>query len=252
MADEASDTVGGAMRIFLGTAGFVSFLIGAEILREGGPAWVGASLIAAAFPIYLSPAAWKFVVSRFGRNDVKLSLSYLSDRDSSLGPAIIRMARNSAWGRWYAAQQLVATGSPIDQLHLYQIAASVVMEKILDGDLVVRGRRRNPNRLDYEVIPPTDWHSSWLHFLRDPIVLWKMHVVPRGGVEINPDGTMRASDNTAAHRTSLLDYDSLIVDAYQFETLWPKTDALADKKRRKFLRQAWWRGLNKDERRRLS
>ena len=131
MADEASDTVGGAMRIFLGTAGFVSFLIGAEILREGGPAWVGASLIAAAFPIYLSPAAWKFVVSRFGRNDVKLSLSYLSDRDSSLGPAIIRMARNSAWGRWYAAQQLVATGSPIDQLHLYQIAASVVMEKIL-------------------------------------------------------------------------------------------------------------------------
>jgi hypothetical protein len=48
MADEASDTVGGAMRIFLGTAGFVSFLIGAEILREGGPAWVGASLIAAA------------------------------------------------------------------------------------------------------------------------------------------------------------------------------------------------------------
>jgi hypothetical protein len=139
-----------------------------------------------------------------------------------------------------------------DHGHLYQIAASVVMEKILDGDLVVRGRRRNPNRLDYEVIPPTDWHSSWLHFLRDPIALWKMHVVPRGGVEINPDGTMRASDNTAAHRTSLLDYDSLIVDAYQFETLWPKTDALADKKRRKFLRQAWWRGLNKDERRRLS
>jgi hypothetical protein len=43
------------------------------------------------------------------------SMSYLSAHDYELGPAIIEMAYRSAWGRWFAAQQLVTMGKPIDE-----------------------------------------------------------------------------------------------------------------------------------------
>lgn len=33
---------------------------------------------------------------------IERSLEYLGQKDSVLGPAIISMARYSAWGRWYA------------------------------------------------------------------------------------------------------------------------------------------------------
>jgi hypothetical protein len=248
MSDEAPDTVSGATRVFLGTAGFVSFLIGAEILREGGSSWVGTALIAAAYPIYSSLAMWKFAVSRLGRNGAKPSLSYLHQRDSDLGGAIKSMARSSAW----AAQHLVGSGSAIGEDYLLQIAGSVVRDKILDGDLDVRGRR--PGRLDYEVIPRTYWQSSAFHFVNDPISLWRMIIFPTGGVEIAPDGTIaRASDAAAAARTSqLATYDSFLIDAYQFEKLWPPNNVIADRKRRKVLRQARRRDLDKDEIQRLS
>jgi hypothetical protein len=44
----------------------------------------------------------------------------------------------------------------------------------------------------------------------------------------------------------------IIVDAYEFENLWPKKDLVADGKRRKFLRKARKRGLDKAEIQRLS
>jgi hypothetical protein len=161
------------------------------------------------------------------------------------------MAEHSAWGRWFAAQHLVNSETPIDEDHLLQTAASIVRDKILDGDLEVRGRL--PGKLDYEVIPRTDWRSSGFHFVKDPRTLWKMVIFPTGGAEIAPDGTIaRASDPKAAARNAqIAKYDSFIVDAYQFEKLWPKKSVLADRKRRKLLFQARWRGLNKDEIRRL-
>ena len=161
------------------------------------------------------------------------------------------MARQSAWGRWYAAQLLVSGGIPVDLMHLYQVAAGCVMEKILDGKLEVRGRQ--PGQLKFETISRTDWRSSALLFRKDPIALWKMHVVPTGGVEIDSDGMIEATD-AASHlrNTTLANYDSLIVDAFQFENLWPTTNALSDKKRRKFLREATRRGLDRGEIQRLS
>jgi hypothetical protein len=72
------------------------------------------------------------------------------------------------------------------------------------------------------------------------------------GARIEPDGTVRAFNAVAAQRASQLDYDSLIVDAHQFETLWPKKDALADKKRHQLLRAARKRGLDASEIRKLS
>jgi hypothetical protein len=211
---------------------------------------VAIGLIAAGLPIYLSPAAWKHLAA-FRRNEPDHTLEYLHERDSSLGSAITMMALRSAWGRWYSAQHLVNSGNPIDKKYLLQIAGSVVMDEILDGKLEVRGRR--PGRLDYQAIPRTDWRSSALYFVDDPRTIWKMVLVPRGGVEIAPDGAIaRADDVACATRTSeLANYDSLLVDSYQFERLWPKKDSLADRKTRKFLRQARKREFDKDEIKRL-
>jgi hypothetical protein len=160
------------------------------------------------------------------------------------------MAFGSAWGRWFSAQHLVNNGTPIGHRYLIHTAARIVMDKILDGDLAVRGRR--PGRLEYEDIARTDWRSSAFYVVDDPISLWRLVICPRGVVEIEPDGTVHASDSIAAQRTAQLDYDSFIVDGYQFEKLWPKTNAFADKKRRKLLREARRRRLDKDEIQRLS
>jgi hypothetical protein len=252
MADEAPDTVGGATRVFLGTAGFISFLIGAEILREGGSAWAGISLIVAAYPIYASLALWNFTASRFRRTSAKPLLSYLDQCDSDLGGAIIRMARSSAWGRLFAAQYLVDSGEPIDMGYLLQqIASHIVMNEVINGTLDVRGRL--PGQMEYKNIPRTDWHSSAFYFLQDQMTIWKMHILPTGGASIDHDGTIIAHDPAAKQRNDQIrNYDSLIVDAVQFEKLWPRRDVKADRLRRKLLWKARWRRLNKNEIKRLS
>jgi hypothetical protein len=183
----------------------------------------------------------------------KPGLSYLHERDSELGAAVISMARYSAWGRRYAAQHLVNAEVPIRDEHLYQVAASQVMEEITSGNLAVRGRRPDPRQLGYELIDRTHWRSSTLMCVRDRFAIWKIKLVPKGTVEVDRDGAIVRTDNrTAAHRTALLDYDSLTVDGYEFEKLWPARDRVGDKARRKLLWKAWWRSLDKNERARLS
>jgi hypothetical protein len=230
----------------------IGILLSGERISDGkyyeAAAWFGCAFLSILIAVYWG----RLITWIWPRYSEQRSLSYLSDRDSTLGSAIQAMARRSAWGRWYAAQNLVNSGIPINEgHHLLQIASSVVRDKILDGDLEVRGRR--PGRMDYETIPRTDWRSSGLHFVSDPISLWRMVIFPTGGAEIAPNGTIaRASDAAAAARNARLsEYDSLLIDAYQFESLWPKKDVIADRKRRKFLRQARKRGLDKDEIRRL-
>src|ERR1700724_3037305 len=99
------------------------------------------------------------------------------------------------------------------------------MPKIIDGDLEVRGRRPDPQQLGLESIDRTHWRSSWLAPVKDAVFLWKMKLIPRGGVELDQKGTIVRADNvTAARRTSLLDYDLLLIDAYQFEGVWPQKD----------------------------
>src|SRR5258708_5623052 len=109
---------------------------------------------------------------------------------------ITSMAFGSAWGRWFSAQHLVNNGTPIGHRYLIHTAARIVMDKILDGDLAVRGRR--PGRLEYEDIARTDWRSSAFYVVDDPISLWRLVICPRGVVEIEPDGTVHASDSIAA------------------------------------------------------
>jgi hypothetical protein len=221
-----------------------------DLLAEGS----GGPSNSAGLPAYLSSAVWKHAQRLLGNEPSKLkTLEYLNDRDSQLGPAIIRMARQSAWGRWFAAQQLVNGGVRITEQYLYQIAAGRVMEKITNGEIEVRGRRPDPEQLGFESIDRTHWRSSWLACVRDPAALWKIIIIPRGGVELDPEGTIvRADHPIAAKRTSLLNYDSLIVDAHQFEQVFPATDEIADRERRKLLCIARHRELDKDEIQRLS
>lgn len=93
------------------------------------------------------------------------------------------MARCSAWGRWYASQHLVKSGVVIIERHLLHMAAGKVMDKMLDGDLEVRGRR--PGKMEYESISRTDWRSSAFYVVEDPLTLWKIIICPRGGFEMN-------------------------------------------------------------------
>lgn len=134
---------------------------------------------------------------------------------------------------------------------MFHAASHLVAEQLTNGDLEVRGRL--PGKLDYEAIPRTHWRSSALNFVRDPATLWRMVVLPRGGATIDPDGTVTGRDPAAMQRTiAISTYDSMIVDAYQFEKLWPRRDRFTDRKRRKLLNKARKQGLNKDEITRLS
>jgi hypothetical protein len=139
---------------------------------------------------------------------VKPKLHYLTQRDTDVSSAIIRAAHNSAYGRWFAAQILLNSGYPIKERHLLHVMASQVMDKMLDGEIEVKGRR--PGELDYEIIPRTYWRSSAFYVREDPISLWRIILCPRGGLRIEPDGTYDASDAAAAERTAQLDYDSLL------------------------------------------
>ncbi len=252
MADEASNSFAGGVRNFLGAGGFLAMMFGGYFIYEKSDVRTGIPLIVVGLPLFLSPWLWEHALRLFSSARGKAQLEYLSNRDSDLRSSIITAGWRSAYGRWFAAQILVNSGQPIQPRYLLHIMAGEVLDKILDGDIEVRGRK--PGQMGYEIIPRTYWQSTAFYVAEDPLTLWKIILCPRGIVEIAQDGTIaRASDAAAAARTSqLTDYDSLLVDAYQFEKLWPQTDRLADKKRRAFLKQARRRKLNGDEIRRLS
>jgi hypothetical protein len=255
MADEASDTVSGGIKGWLGAVGFILPLLGGEeVLRwylggSGSPR-VGGILIVGGLPLYILPSVWRWI--RTPRTASKQQkLEYVRSRDSELGSAIQDMARMSAWGKWYAAQPLVNNGKPENHENILRIACSIVTDKIVDGELEVRGRL--PSEMDYNPIPRTYWRSSALTIIADPVCLWKLVIIPRGGAEIEPDGNVIARNPQAAARTAhITNYDSFLVDGYQFEALWPKKEPRTDKARRRFIWRARWRRLDKNEIRRLS
>jgi hypothetical protein len=251
MADEVAETFGGGLRAYLAAGGFIVMLIGAEILREGGNRWIGIGLILVGLPIFLSAAVWN-KCRQWWKRTKPAELQYLSARDMDLNGAILTAARVSAYGRWFAAQHLVLQGGPIEPRYLIQVMAGQVMDSMLNGEIEVCGRK--PGQMDYEAIPRTHWRSSTFFVIEDKFTLWRVALAPRGGAEISRDGEIVRSDHAPSteRNAQLRDYDSLIVDAYQFERVFPRNDPLADKKRREFLGQARKRGLDKDEIGRLS
>jgi hypothetical protein len=236
-----------------GAAPFIFFMAAVIEGVIAGNYWVALVCTLFFFASIALVIYWDQLVPPRLREELRLSLQYLYDRDSQLGPAIISMARQSSYGRCFAAQHLVHNGAPIGQQHLYQVAASQVMQQITDGDLEVRGRRSDPDQLGLEPVDRTHWRSSWLWCVQDRVAQWKIILGPKGGVELDQDGKIvRTDDATATRRTSLLNYDLLLVDAYQFEKLWPQKEKIADRRRRKLLRDATRRGFDADEIRRLS
>jgi hypothetical protein len=217
----------------------------AGTLYEVAACFVGA-LVSIAIAVY-----WDRIIDVIWPRHTR-PLQYLSYRDSDLGSAIMNAARLSAYGRWFAAQILVNSGNPIQHRHLLHVMAGQVMDKILDGEIEVRGRK--PGQMEYEAIPRTYWRSTAFYVVEDQLALWRIVLCPRGGVELAADGTViRATDAASLARTSQLnDYDSLLVDAYQFEKVWPRRNRLVDRDRRRFLRTARNRSLDKNEILRLS
>jgi len=259
MADEAPETFGAGFWNYLTALGFISPLLGGEELIRSQlstgptfPLWLNLTLIAVGLPLYQSKAIWKKLHRRKPAADKPNRLEYLHNRDTDLSSAIVSAAWLSAYGRWLASQQLVNSGQPINPRYLLHRMAGEVIDKITDGDIEIRGRK--PGQMHYEPIPRTYWRSSSFLVMEDAHTLWRIVLAPRGGVEIGPDGNIARSDDAdaTARTAQLRDYDSLLVDAYQFEKIWPRKDDVADKERRQFLRQARKRKLNADEIRRLS
>jgi hypothetical protein len=176
---------------------------------------------------------WPYCEVRILRRRIRpaadsLSLGYLSNEDSELGAAIRNMAWRSAWARWYASQSLgVDNRSPTSEAHIMSVATSNVADAMIDGRLEVRGRK--PGQLDYEPIDRTHWRSTGLHMVPDSRSMWRMILIPAGGAEFCPDGTVVGRDPAAVQRTDQLAvYDSLIVNSRQFEKLWPREDKEID------------------------
>jgi hypothetical protein len=233
-----------------GAAPFVFFL---AAVVEGAIAqkyWV-AAICAVLFFVSIGVVVhWDTLLPPRWRSTPK-KLEYLRDRDTELGAAIRDMVWRSAWGRWFSAQVFINGEQPASEETVFHAASHLVTNQLVNGDLEVRGRL--PNNLDYEAIPRTHWRSSALHFVRDPVSLWRMIVIPRGGAAIDPSGTVTGHDPAATQRTNVITtYDSMLVDAYQFEKMWPRRDRFTDRKRRKLLKQARKRGLDNDEIARLS
>jgi hypothetical protein len=161
---------------------------------------------------------------------------YLRYRDSELGSAVRNMAWDSAWGRWYSAQQLSSNGKRNDWV-LMNTAASLVVDALIDGRLEARGR--TPPGITYEPIPRETWRLAFLQTQPNDSSIWKVVVAPRSGVDPARLGT-------------LLGYDSVVVDSRQFLRIWPTKNETADVARRLLLEHAKSKNVDPAEIERLS
>lgn len=224
----------------------VGLLGGGAIVRYPDQAWIGTAMMAVAVLgiALLILHHYRSRHQKTAEHQKPRALEYLSSKDVELGSAIQRMARQSAWGRWFAAKHLATSKVPITDAYLLEIAASVMRDPILDGTLTVRGRL--PGKLAYEVIERTFWRSSAFWFQPHPTSLWRLEIIPVGGVTIEADGKLKAFHKPSEKRNAVIrKYDSLLIDAHEFESVWPKNDAATDKARRAFLKQAMRQRLDK-------
>ncbi len=225
---------------------FIGLLLGGEDIRGGSyywaAGWFGCALLSIFVAVY-----WDRFIPRRWRPRPASALTYLRDEDSELGGAIRDMVWRSAWGKWFTAQSLANSGpTPVNEQYIMGTATRQVLDTLTNGQLEVRGRR--PGQMDYESIPQTHWRSTALHMIPDSCSLWKMILIPRGGVEIQPDGNVIGSDPESVARTDeLAAYDSLIVKARQFEKLWPRKDKDTDAARKALLKKAKKAGANPAE-----
>ena len=65
MSDDASKTLGGGVRAFLGTAGFLLMMFGGYHIYEHNNLRLGIPMVAGGLPLFILPWAWDRLTARF-------------------------------------------------------------------------------------------------------------------------------------------------------------------------------------------
>jgi hypothetical protein len=252
---EIPNKIGHAIRVavFWIALPFIGLLLaGDRYFADNGTSAQVAACLAVAILSILIAVYWERLLPGRWRPKAEPALGYLRDEDAELGGAIRDMVWCSAWGKWYTAQSLANSApNPVNEQFIMSTATHLVLDALTNGQLEVRGRR--PGQMDYEPIPRTHWRSTALHMIPDNRSLWKMILIPRGGAEITPEGSVIGRDQDAVQRTNqLTTYDSLIISARQFEKLWPLKHKPTDAARRVLLKKAKKAGADPAELAKLS
>jgi hypothetical protein len=212
----------------------------------------GAALSLAASALCFSWPLWMRLVRRFAKwwRCRREAETYLSDVDAELGAAIRDMATYSAWAKWFASQFLANNNhEPVSQPTLMNIASGIVLDALMDGKILARGRLQWISRtswwhqpsdaVEYEDISKETWRLAAIRMERHPNTLWRAVPFPRW--KVDPERIKK-----------LLSYDSIIVNSREFEQLWPRVDKFADNARKKLLKKARKAGANPEHVERLS
>jgi hypothetical protein len=177
-------------------------MISADALMWITVGFLGAILAAAEW--WLEPV--ERLYRRFRPPKVVEPKMYLPDRDTELSSAVYLMVLQSAWGIWYRSQfPDVASGS-VHEMGFMQTAAHEVTQAAINGKLEIRGRPKGGT--EYESISSAVWRLGALGVEKSKFTIWKVIPIARSNVD-------------AERIRKFLDYDSLIVDSQQFQTIWP-------------------------------
>jgi hypothetical protein len=235
---EIPDRLLAATRQFVwGAVSFILFLVSVEqfVDRKLVPASIllGLCVLSLVAAVY-----WPKIFGHPAPSEAKSNLAYLSHEDSQLGPAIRDMAWYSSWGKWYAAQSLATNNhQPINEGTLVSMAAGIVCDALMDGELEARGRL--PGETEYQDISKDTWRLAGLISKPHAASLWTVQIIPRRGVD-----PVRIS--------KLLSYDSILVNSRRFESLWPRKDKKIDAARKRLLKKAREEGADEVEIQKLS
>jgi hypothetical protein len=158
---------------------------------------------------------------------------YLSAAETPLGHAMLAMSLRSAWARWYSAQHLANSGTPIeDHSLMHMIANTMVLNELVEGTLTVMGRL--PGEFQALPIPKHYWQYRCFAVERDQATIWKISLRDRHGVP-------------KAREQNLPQYEDLLVNSEAFERLFPMRDAVTDAARKRLLKQAKQKNLPRAE-----
>ena len=81
MSDDASKTLGGGVRAFLGTGGFLVMMFGGYFLYDNRNFGIGIPLIAVGLPIFISPWVLDRIIARIRSQLIPKNLEYLPYED---------------------------------------------------------------------------------------------------------------------------------------------------------------------------
>lgn len=224
MSDDASKTLSGGVRAWLGSGGFLVMMFGGYFIYDNNNLRVGIPMIVGGLILFILPWVWDYIVARIRADRAPKRLEYLHFQEVSVGGAIRDIATYSAWAKWFASQYLTMNEhKAVSQHQMMQIASSLFQDALVNGTLLAKGRPANA--VEYEDIPKDAWQLIVILMRPHPASLWQGVIQPNAKV---------SADRVAKY----LSYDSITVDAHKVEELWPKRSREHDKLRKKLLKKA--------------